>query len=848
VNLSNFLKKNLLFIFIVFASRFSAQQIDVCFSWAKQLGGTAIDGAYCSGFDATGNVYTTGYFKQTADFDPGSGTYTMTSSSIWSDIYISKLNSSGQFVWAKQIECLGGSGHGRSLKTDASGNLYVSGLFSGTCDFDPGPGTYTLSTFNSMGFLLKLDPAGNFLWVQQLGGEPYSLALDISGNIILAGVFNSTSDFDPGPGTYTMTSAGFADFFVCKFNPSGNFQWAVGMGSINPDEAHSVQCDASGNIYVTGFYNNGTDFDPGPGVLTLPTNGSSDTFILKLDAAGNLVWAKNIGGANSDGAFALCLDGSNNIIIAGAFKGICDFDPGPGTYTLSAIGSNTISDCYVLKLDASGSFLWAKVFGSSANIDEVRSLSIDNTGNIYAGGYFYGTVDFDPGPGNFILSAIASNADAFLSKFDPSGNYFWTKTFGGINGESILSLEIDASLNILACAPFTSFIDFDPTPGTYTIASYGASDAYILKLGQALAPYITASGTTTFCAGGSVILAANNGSNYLWNIGSTASAITATTSGNYVVSATNIGCTVYSPSISVVVNPAPLIVVPGGSICSGSSFTLTPFGAVTYTFSGGSATVSPATSSTYSVIGTNSLGCTSINPVVVTVTVIATPTISVNSGSICSGSIYSINPSGAVSYSFSGVSPTVSPTISTNYTITGESQGCNALPVVITVSVKPSPSLTISPTPSLLCVGSTATLNLLGTVTSFTWSNGSSLNPLLVSPTITTSYYAVAFLNECSDTIAYMLNVSVCTNAKREVEDMNSELIVYPNPTTGYFSFDTRTPVFITLFDHTGRVVYFETDYAGGPISLLNHKAGVYFLVIESKEKTRKTKVITLNK
>lgn len=181
---------------------------------------------YSINLDANGNVYTTGNFLNNADFDPGPGVYNLTTLTNVVDVYISKLNSAGDFVWAKQFSAstTGWVNNGTSIAIGVGGSVYLTGLFNGTMDFDPGPGTKNLTPAGSSDvFVSTLDNAGNFISAKQIGGVDFdrasSIKVDISGNIYLAGAFNQTADFDPCPGTYNLSSTGGYDIFIAKFAP-----------------------------------------------------------------------------------------------------------------------------------------------------------------------------------------------------------------------------------------------------------------------------------------------------------------------------------------------------------------------------------------------------------------------------------------------------------------------------------------------------------------------------------------------------------------------------------------------------------------------------------------------------
>ena len=126
------------------------------------------------------------------------------------------------------------------------------------------------------------------------------LAVDGSGNVHVTGFFSGTADFDPGIGTSNITSAGSNDIFIVKCNASGNFLWAQAIGGTAAEQVQAIALDGSGNIYISGTFGGTVDFDPGTGVTNLISNGPGDAFIAKYTAAGLFSWAFNIGGVGSD--------------------------------------------------------------------------------------------------------------------------------------------------------------------------------------------------------------------------------------------------------------------------------------------------------------------------------------------------------------------------------------------------------------------------------------------------------------------------------------------------------------------------------------------------------------------
>ena len=387
------------------------------------------------------------------------------------------------FSFVKQ---LGGPSNdvGYAIAVDASGNQYTTGSFSGTADFQEGPGTYNLTSQGSDDiFISKRDAGGNLVWAKQMGGPTgeygRSIAVDANGNVCITGSFTGTIDFDPGPGVFNLSCAGWWDIFICKLDASGNFAWAKALGTTGEDHGNGITVDAAGNVYTTGSFYGTADFDPGPGTAYL-TADYIDVFVNKFDAAGNFVWAKRMGGISYDYGYCIAVDGSSNVYITGSFRFTnCDYDPGPGTFYL---GTYADTDGFLCKLDASGNFAWAKQLTTGAyDYSNSYALAIDLSGNIYLTGHFKGTTDFDPGPGVYRFTASALH-DIFVCKLNSAGNFVWAKQFGGCQSGTSNSVAVDAAGNVYTTGVYQFNADFDPGPVYYRLSYAGANDAYINKL------------------------------------------------------------------------------------------------------------------------------------------------------------------------------------------------------------------------------------------------------------------------------------------------------------------------------------------------------------------------------
>ncbi len=277
------------------------------YDWVQQF---AVSNANASvnsiAIDVSGNIYSTGqYWNNAIDCDPGPGTEYLSNSGN-GDIFISKLNSSGDYVWGKSIG--GGSTEtGFSIAVDNLG-VYATGYFEGTVDFDPGTGTNNIASAGSRdAFIVRLDLNGEFDWAHGIGStgddRGNELTTDGAGNIYTVGVFEETVDFDPEAGTHNLTSLGDKDVFVSKLNNNGVFQWANSFGAASPpmpvpgfsasDFGNSIVLGASDTIYTTGNFVETVDFDFGAGTSNIVSNnGTRDVFFTK--------WSQNTSNVGID--------------------------------------------------------------------------------------------------------------------------------------------------------------------------------------------------------------------------------------------------------------------------------------------------------------------------------------------------------------------------------------------------------------------------------------------------------------------------------------------------------------------------------------------------------------------
>lgn len=458
-------------------------------AWAGSIGGedTRDDGfpvTLSTIVDSTNDaVYTTGYFIVMVDVDPDAGEVIIEAPGTW-NLFVIRWDMDGHFVWVKTIGSPGSFASGNSISLDENGNLIIAGTFNSDVDFDTGPGTHVIwASGDQDGFLLELNPDGEFHWVKNFGGIFTTCYIGSSdfrketGEIYITGYVQGPVDFDPGPdGFFIGTGNANQSIFYCVYDSVGNFEWAGGINGNSTELfliGNSIKVSAAdGEVYVLGNYYGTCDFDPGPLDALATSNGESDIFLLKLDSLGQFIWVKSFGGSLYDNGAGLDLGYGldENIYATGNFEGTVDFDPGVGVYNLGP------SSMFILKLSGTGNFIWAKendgALGYAIQVDRLRNESVFTTGG------FGGTTDFDPGPGTHNVT-VAGALDCYIWKIDSSGQFIWVKTAGGIESEYGYSLELDVSGEaFVAGYVASSSVDFDGD----IISNTGFQNAFIARL------------------------------------------------------------------------------------------------------------------------------------------------------------------------------------------------------------------------------------------------------------------------------------------------------------------------------------------------------------------------------
>ena len=484
------------------------------------------------------------------------------------------------------------------------------------------------------------------------------------------------------------------------------------------------------------------------------------------------------------------------------------------------VNSGSICNGFSFTMTPAGSISYTYSSGSSV-VAPTTNTSYTITGENVAGctAIVENTVTVNSNPVVTVNSGSICSGNSFTMV--PSGALSYTYS----SGSAIVSPSVTTSYT------------------TTGANSFGCENNVVNTITVSTTPVIVAS-SGAVCTGGSYTIVPTGALTYTFSSGSAVVSPTATSS--YSVTGSNIDGCQSDVVLTVTVNPTLLFSANSGSVCLGSTFTMTPTGALTYTYSSGTAVVTPTASSSYTIIGENSVGC--LGTEICNVTVNSLPTVTVNSGSICSGQSFTIIPTGANTYTYSGGSNVVSPTINATYTITGtDVNGCvTAIDAISSVTVNANPIVNATSDFTLICTGEIVTLNASG-ATSYTWNTGVTTTSVTDTPTVTTTYTVNGNdVNGCNGTAMATVNVNDCVGLQNlSTNTLNVNL--YPNPNNGLFTIETRSTENknIIVTDVTGRIVLAkstsENSFAADLKDLNN---GLYFVSIKTTSSTVSIKIV----
>lgn len=431
--------------------------------------------------DPEGNVYLTGIFHDTVDFDPSVGVSELVSTGD-DDIFIAKYNPAGALVWVKLVMILEAGmstaeERPAAITRDETGNLYIIGE----------------SSLGMTGTIIsKWTPDGNEVWTKFLTENnpltdifPADI-MALGNTLTIAGSFRGTVDFDPSA-TAAAQLTGNTSGFLLSLDLDGNFQWVKDIRSNSLALVTNIEGDGQGNIYAVGLFNDAVDFDPSGQDVIIQSNSSSDdsAFIAKYTSQGDFVWGNSLLVNAVDSLIfmsSIAIDSEDNLIMMCPFLGTVTLDQN-GT-DITSLSSPANTGTLIVKYSATGSLTWAKAIkGTNQALGFAADVAIDACDAIYLSGEFIGGLDFDPSSSNFILfSDTNAKSDVFLTSFTEAGDFSWAIRIGGqgnpdfveLNGH--LPLVVDNEQNVVLAATFVGSLDLDPSNAVTNVTSVNLPD------------------------------------------------------------------------------------------------------------------------------------------------------------------------------------------------------------------------------------------------------------------------------------------------------------------------------------------------------------------------------------
>lgn len=447
------------------------------------------------------NIYMSGEFDGTVDFDPGPGAYSLTAQdTAQGDGFIAKYDSAGDLLWVQTFGGIDGYEGSSDIDFDSAGNVLLIGE-SNAATISVGSTSIT-NQGGTHSFLTKIDASGNFQWVRSWGGSSTSsssalakgIAVAADDSIHVAGYFYETADFDPGAGTYQLTSADTSDAYLLNLDSNGNFVSVLAITGTSQDWIEEVDTDNHGDVYLAGQFDETSQFGTSDGIPVVLTsaNGTADTFLMKVSLDGgqiNTEWVRQVAGTDSNSSARLGVDGDGGVYLTTFFKGTIDIDSAnPGTQTITSTGNY---DSLISKWDNDGNLDWhGQITGTESN--RLDDIQFDDDQNAYLVGRIEGTTDFNIGAQSRQLTSVVYR-DTFMLKLGSGGSIEHVAQIAQQDRSFNRSIAVDNGGNVYLAADFRENIAF-PTGDFLESTEGGSRNSYLLKLN--FAPGISVSPTT----------------------------------------------------------------------------------------------------------------------------------------------------------------------------------------------------------------------------------------------------------------------------------------------------------------------------------------------------------------
>lgn len=394
-----------------------------------------------------------------------------------------------------------------SIATDKAGNLYAVLGYSRLERLLPDGDTFNLAIKGGTTWdmaILKFDRFGSLKWIRSIQGDERitatEIVLDDFGHIYITGAFYGAFDFDPGPDTFELanksdTLNNSSAQYILKLNINGGFVWAT---TFRPHHlggycrGGGLAVNKNGDVYSTGMFRGKIDFDSSPDTAFYQHTSNIDkskTFIAKLDSNGSLKWVKAIVAGNIS---AMTLDQTGNVFITGtsSIRQI-DFDPGPGFKYLKTTRIFGSSNCFVLKLDSAGKYLWAGCIDGAGSIP--RDIACDKENNVHLIGQYLNQVDLDFRTST-VLRTSNGGHDVFILKMDSIGRFQWANTFGSKAADEGSAIQVNEKGDVYTCGYYGE--DDDIEIGGMLFSSV-REDGFIYKISSDGTPLLIKSMATS---------------------------------------------------------------------------------------------------------------------------------------------------------------------------------------------------------------------------------------------------------------------------------------------------------------------------------------------------------------
>jgi hypothetical protein len=443
--------------------------------------------------DSRGDYYVVGTIMGGCDFDAGPA-YVPAGSTIaypfYPESYLAKYNPQGELYWVKILPV---KGEVNALGILPNGDLIMAGQSYGETDLDPGPGTF-LSGNNAedRAWILALSRHAEFHWAVDFPSNPGSefqpLDLSVSpvGDIYLSGNLRGSGvDFDPGPGTTSLSAQGWGDAVIARYDSIGQFKWVRSMGGTGYDQGKYVHVTSLGDVVMGGEFSDTADFDPGPGQLLLTSainNSDPNVFVLALDSLGGLLWVNHVATERRSYLDGLAFDTAGGCWLSGRMEGDVDFDRFNPPMLLS---SDNYVQPYVAHYDAQGQLQQVAFVGGSGPILD------DGHGGIYLSGSIWDTLDMDPSPAFVTVECHQGGGyqDGFVAHYSPQVTFDWAFGFGNWGEDHAVAMARGPYQSVVIAATYYGDVDLDPGAGSafvhhrwalgHAIAAYNQHGSYL---------------------------------------------------------------------------------------------------------------------------------------------------------------------------------------------------------------------------------------------------------------------------------------------------------------------------------------------------------------------------------